>query len=200
MESGLLRGLDRFVQRLLYVLCVVLFIALGLILLTNVFMRMANDLSIFLDMRGMGVAASFVKSMVPIASMHWFDEIVELCFAALVFYGAAALWGVKGHFSVGDWISPRLPGVYSRAVYKLIVSLLSLTFIAVFFWFSLALTRRTTELSTVFQIPKSVMYSCMPISSFIMMMYSLGDVCKDLRQLFAPSREGGSSVQQSQSM
>lgn len=190
MITDAFRGLERVIQLALRLFCILLFVALGLILLTNVAMRLANDLSIFLDLRGMQSAGALVKSLVPIGSMHWLDEIVELCFAFLVFYGAAALWGAKGHFCVGDWISSRLPGGRWRALYKLFVSLLSLTFIAVFFWFSLALTRRSTELSTVFQIPKSVMYSCMPISSLIMLLYSLADAAADVKQFIAPLDDG----------
>ncbi len=193
-----LKSLDRGVQTLLRYLCVALFIVLGLILMTNVVMRVMNDLSIWLDGHDWKSAAVTVKSLVPITSMHWFDEIVELCFAALVFYGAAALWAIKGHFSVGDWISARLPNSTLRAVYKLAVSLLSLTFIAVFFYFSYSLTKRSTELSTVFQIPKSVMYSCMPIASGVMLAYSLADVVQDVIALVGGG--AGSREQASQSM
>lgn len=189
MTTGFFSRLDRGVQVFLRYLCLLLFIALALILATNVLMRLMNDLSIFLDVKGFKAAGAVVKALVPIASMHWFDEIVELCFAALVFYGAAALWGTKGHFCVGDWISPRLPGPRSRAFYKLLVSLLSVAFIGTFFWYSLSLALKTGELSTVFQIPKGLMYSCMPIASGIMLAYSLGDVVGDVRQLLNPTEE-----------
>ena len=194
-----IKSLDRLVQSVLRAVCIFLFSVLALILIANVLLRLGNDLSIFLDVRNYKGAAGVVKAIVPRVSMHWFDEIVELCFAALVFYGAAALWGLKGHFSVGDWISARLPNHALRGVYRLIVSLLSTTFIAVFFWYSLKLTRNATELSTVFQIPKSVMYSCMPVSSFIMLCYSAVDVLCDLGDLFG-LRGGDRRIQESRSM
>lgn len=183
-------SLDRFVQTLLRALCIILFIALALILLTNVGVRLMNDLSVFLTAHGMASAGSMIKALVPITSMHWFDEIVELIITGMVFYGAAALWGTKGHFCVGDWISKRLPNNTLRALYKLLVTLLSVAFLLIFFWYSLSLTRRATELSTVFQIPKSVMYSCMPISAFIMLVYSAGDVIQDIKRFFAPAESG----------
>ncbi len=191
--------LHHIVQTVLRWLCIFLFTALALILLLNVVMRVMNDLSIFLAAKNMMSASAFVKKLVPITSMHWFDEIVELCFAWLVFYGAAALWGLKGHFSVGDWISARSPNHSLRAFYKLFVSLLSATFIGVFFWFSFALILRSTELSTVFQMPKSFMYSSMTIGSGIMLIYSLTDVWLDLTALFRPA-SSGSREQTSQSM
>ena len=191
------KRLDKTLQAFLRYLCIALFIALGLILMLNVGLRLINDLSIFLDRHSMPDAAGFVKSLAPLSSMHWFDEIVELCFAALVFYGAAALWGLKGHFCVGDWISKRLPNDTARAVYKLIVSLISASFIAVFFYFSLRLTMQTIELSTVFQIPKSIIYSCMPISSFLMLIYSTADVVLDLKVLFGGGEGSGERTSQS---
>lgn len=185
--TALLKSVDRKLQVFLRWFCTAIFIVLALILLTNVAMRLMNDLSVWLDLKGFEEAGRAVKSLVPITSMHWFDEIVELCFAYLVFYGAASLWGLKGHFCVGDWISPRLPYPGMRALYKFIVTCLSLFFLGVFFWYSMRLTVRTTELSTVFQIPKAVMYSCMPIASFIMIAYSLVDVFLDVKEFFVPT-------------
>lgn len=167
--TAFLKTLDRGVQTFLRYLGTVLFIALGVILFTNVVVRFAGRFEMF-----------------PNISMHWFDEIVELLFAYLVFYGAAALWGTKGHFSVGDWISKRLPGRTLAAIYKFLVTLISVLFLVIFFYYSLRLTRTSTELSTVFQIPKKVMYSCMPVSSFIMLCYSVAEAVEDLINIFNP--------------
>ena len=52
-----------------------------------------NDLINFLSVNGYVNIAEAIKNLLPVTSFHWFDEIVELSFAALVFYGAAALWG-----------------------------------------------------------------------------------------------------------
>ncbi len=178
--------LDRLVQGFLRYFCIFLFIVLALILLTNVYLRQLNDLANWFEARGMAGWASTTRGFAPLTSMHWFDEIVELLFAYLVFYGAAALWGTKGHFSVGDWISKRLPGARPAAFYQLCVTAISLIFVAVFCWYSLRLTRSATELSTVFQIPKGVMYSCMPVSSFIMTCYSAAELARDVKNLLSP--------------
>ncbi len=178
--------LDRTVRGLLRALCTLLFIALALILLTNVYLRQLNDFANWLEARGLAGWASTARGFAPLTSMHWFDEIVELLFAYLVFYGAAALWGTKGHFSIGDWISKRLPGKRLVAVYQLCVTAISLAFIAVFCFYSYRLTMSATELSTVFQIPKGVMYSCMPISSFIMTCYSVAELLRGVGNVLAP--------------
>jgi len=182
--TGILRKIDQYLQAVLRFISLAFFSALGILLIANVLLRLIGDLINFLVVKGYGNIAEIIKDILPITSFHWFDEIVEFFFAALVFYGAAALWGAKRHFCVGDWISQRLPGERSRTVYRIIVCLISTTFMTILFWFSLRLTIRSTEVTTVFQIPKSILYSSMPISSFIMMIYSVCDVLGELRRLF----------------
>lgn len=179
--------LDATIRGFLRRFSIALLIALSLLLVANVLLRLTNDLSIALTDRGYSDAAAFIQRLLPLVSMHWFDEIVEMCFAALVFYGAALLWTTKGHFCVGDWISPRLSGERARAWYRVLVATLCFAFQAIFFWYSLLLTLRATELTTVFQIPKSLLYSCMPVSSFIMLAYSVCDLCIERKRLFAKS-------------
>ncbi|MDR3048298.1 MAG: TRAP transporter small permease [Elusimicrobiota bacterium] len=177
----LLKKLDAAIKAFLRVFSITLFTVLGILLLISVSMRLAGDLEVFLSMRGFQDIADFIKSAVPMNSFHWFDEIVELLISALAFFGAAALWTIKGHFAVGDWISSRLPGNVSRVVYKTIVALISVIFMAAFLFYSVKLCLQTTELSTVFQIPKWVMYGSMPISAIIMLSYSIADLIRGLK-------------------
>ncbi|MDR2452245.1 MAG: TRAP transporter small permease subunit [Candidatus Accumulibacter sp.] len=172
----MLAKLDATVRHILRWLAIALFAALGVLLLANVFIRLMGDLTQFLHEMGADGIADAVRAVMPMTSFHWLDEIVELCFSALIFYGAAALWAEKGHFSVGDWISGRLPGHVSRNIYKTLIAAINLAFLIVFFGFSLRLTVQATELSTVFQIPKKLMYSSMTISSMIMALYSLAEL------------------------
>ena len=191
--AAFLEKSDAALRRLLRFVVLFFFFALAMLLAYNVVLRLTNDLVTFLSERGFNEAAGAVRGLLPVTSMHWFDEIVELCFAALIFYGAASLWASGGHFSVGDWISPRLPYERLKNVYRLLVDLLSLAFLWVFFFYSLRLTLRATELTTVFQIHKSVLYSCMPVSSFIMLLYSLRDVWNDGKRLFFSNNSESSS-------
>ena len=113
-------------------------------------------------------------------SLEWMDEIVELCFASIVFYGAAAVWMVKGHFSAGNWITKVCQRPRLISLYRLGVELVSLGFMSIFFYYSLQLMMKAQEVTAVFQMPKAVQYSCMPISSGIMVIYSLGAVLAEL--------------------
>jgi TRAP-type C4-dicarboxylate transport system permease small subunit len=146
----ILAGIDRVLTAVLKYLTIALFLVLTFIVTANVLLR-----------------------YIPITSLHWMDEIVEMCFAALVFYGAAGVWMVKGHFSVGDWIGKRVKNDRVRNGYRLLLELIVLMFAAIFFKYSLELGIRAQEATSVFQIPKKVLYSCMPVSALIMMAYSI---------------------------
>ncbi len=185
--ADLFRAADLLVRRLLRMITVLLFLVLALLLATNVALRLTNDLATVLSERGYSIAAEVVRGIIPIGSMHWFDEIVEMCFAAMIFYGSASLWAVKGHFCVGDWISPRIRNFRAGSAYRLMIALFGAAFMAVFFRYSLRLTLHSTELTTVFQIPKSLLYSCMPVSSFIMLVYSLADCLREGKALLRGS-------------
>lgn len=182
MRDILLKA-DKTVQFMLKCITITLFIVLALILAVNVFFRVTNDMITYLSECGCDSAAAAIRSVIPLVSMHWFDEIVEMCFAALIFYGAAMLWGTRGHFCVGDWISPRIKNQTLRTFYHILVTSLNILFLAIFFRYSITLTTRATELTTVFQIHKSVLYSCMPVSSLIMLCYSVCDLGSELCEL-----------------
>lgn len=178
----LLKTIDSWVQRILRYIAMTMFSILGLLLLANVTLRLINDFVQFLLKHGMDTLGGLIQSVVAISSFHWFDEIIELSFAALVFYGAAGLWCAKLHFSVGDWISPRIKNVRLAHFYKLVILVISATFMAILFWYSLKLTLRTNQVTTVFQIKQWILYSCIPISAMIMLIYSVVDVIIEARR------------------
>jgi len=172
MRDSVLAVLERFDRALtvaLEAICIFLFAGITVILTLNIVVR-----------------------FVPVMSMHWFDEIVELFYGALVFYGAAAVWVAHGHFSVGDWISARLPNVRARFAYRFLVELASLVFIVIFFKYSLELTLRSEEATTAFAMPKAWLYACMPISGAVMVIYSLKNMYLELAAVLHPDlAEGG---------
>ncbi len=169
MKHSVICALNRCDRALVLVLkwvCIALFVAITIIMSLNIVVR-----------------------FVPVMSMHWFDEILELLYGALVFYGAAAVWVVHGHFSVGDWISKRLSSVRARFAYRLIVELLSLIFIAIFFWYSLDLFLKTEEQTTAFAMSKKWLYACMPITGGLMVLYSLKNMYLELFKIVNPDAE-----------
>jgi TRAP-type C4-dicarboxylate transport system permease small subunit len=127
------------------------------------------------------VCAIVVVRFFPVASLHWFDEIIELLYAYLIFYGAAALWITREHFSVGDWIGKKIiTNTRARHVYRLILEGVVLVFVMVFFFYSFRLTAMARDVTNVFAIPKRILYSCMPIAGAIMVVYSIRNIVAEI--------------------
>jgi len=154
---GLLKRIDKVILKTLMVVTITVFVFLTILISANVFVR-----------------------FFPIVSLHWFDEIIELLYAYLVFYGSAALWISHEHFGVGDWIEKRIKNIRIRSVYKIIIELLVLCFVAIFFYYSLRLTLLARDVTNVFAIPKRVLYSCLPVSGVIMILYSIRDLTVEI--------------------
>ena len=149
-----LKKIDRIALVILKALAITLFLLLSLLVSANVLVR-----------------------FVPVVSLHWFDEIVELLYAYLIFYGAAALWITREHFSLGDWIGATiLKGSRTRHLYRAVLEVLVLIFAAIFFYYSLRLTILAQDVTNVFAIPKQVLYSCMPIAGAVMVVYSIRNI------------------------
>jgi TRAP-type C4-dicarboxylate transport system permease small subunit len=146
-----LRFLDRLVLTTLKALTIAIFLLLTVLISANVFVR-----------------------FVPLFSMHWFDEIIELLYAYLVFFGAAALWISRDHLKIGDWVSGRVirtPG--AQKVYRLALEAIALIFALIFTFYSAKLTALALDVTNVFAIPKKVLYACMPISGALMVVYAV---------------------------
>ncbi len=168
MESilGSLKTIDRAILKTLKAITITSFVFLTILISANVFVR-----------------------FFPILSLHWFDEIIELLYAYLVFYGAAALWISHEHFGVGDWIEKRMGNLRMRHVYRLIIELLVLCFVVIFFYYSLKLTILARDVTNVFAIPKRVLYSCLPVSGVIMMIFSIRNIALEIIGTFKSEQE-----------
>jgi len=121
-----LTRMDKVILYTLKVITITVFVLLTILISANVFVR-----------------------FVPVVSLHWFDEIIELLYAYLVFYGAAALWISHDHFGVGDWIEKRIRDQRMRYVYRSIIELLVLCFAVIFFYYSLRLTILARDVTNV---------------------------------------------------
>ena len=162
---GSFKRIDRVILKVLKAITITSFIFLTLLISANVFVR-----------------------FFPIASLHWFDEIIELLYAYLVFYGSAALWISHEHFGVGDWIEKRIKDGTMRSGYRIVIELLVLCFVAIFFYYSLRLTLLARDVTNVFAIPKRVLYSCLPVSGAIMLLYSIRDLTVEIAGMMKSQR------------
>ena len=162
-----LKKIDRIALVVLKALAITLFLLLSLLVSANVLVR-----------------------FVPVVSLHWFDEIVEMLYAYLIFYGAAALWITREHFSLGDWIGATiLKGSRTKYLYRAVLEVLVLIFAAIFFYYSLRLTILARDVTNVFAIPKSILYSCMPVAGAIMIIYSIRNCVGEILRIAKPKAE-----------
>ena len=161
-----LKHIDKVILKTLKIVTITSFVFLTILISANVFVR-----------------------FFPIASLHWFDEIIELLYAYLVFYGSAALWISHEHFGVGDWIEKRIKNIRMRYAYRMIIELLVLCFVVIFFYYSLRLTILALDVTNAFAIPKRVLYSCLPLSGAIMVIYTIRNIAVETIGMIHPQQE-----------
>ena len=154
---ALLAIVDRTLVFSLRLVCVCCFSLLLLLLSGNVFVR-----------------------YFPVAAFYWFDEVVEWAFAWMVFFGAAALWARDEHFKL-EWINKKIKGTPAGYLVSVGLELISLFFLLIFFYQALRLTLLAKDWTPVFNVSRRYLYVCMPISGFIMVVYSIRNVLRELR-------------------
>lgn len=139
------------------------------------------------------VAAGVFVRFVPVASMGWADEIVELAFAWMVFMGAAVLWRDGSHFCV-DFLLLHLGDSAAGRGLQLIVRLLSLAFLLVFTYYATVLTLNATDRSPILEYPKVVFYMVMPITGAIMTAYTLRDLWRGVARAAGGGTDRGAGA------
>lgn len=142
------------VESLYRIICIIFAFGLFILLTGNVFVR-----------------------IFPVVSLHWFDEIVELLFAWLVFLGSAVLFSRKDHFKI-DWISKLTKNTKLDIFYRLLINLICLIFFLFFMFQSFRLTRMANDWTSVFNISRRVYYISMPLAGLFMVYVSLLDLIK----------------------
>jgi len=121
------------------------------------------------------VTTLILTRFVPLFSLGWADEIVEMAFAWMTFLGAAHLWRSRSHFRV-DLIPNMLAGTRAGQVLEILLSLMALAFFLVFTYEGAVLTLRTVMPSPILAWPKALWYMIMPISGVMMIGYTVRDV------------------------
>jgi len=112
-------------------------------------------------------------------SMLWFEEVVSLCFAYLVFVAAAEIWRIKDHFKI-SWIEEKLQGKLGGEVVRVIIDALAIVFLAYLTWYGWGLTTHSREMTPRLKFPKRWMYFSIPFSGLIMFVYAIRDLVRDI--------------------
>jgi TRAP-type C4-dicarboxylate transport system permease small subunit len=164
---SLLSAFDRVLVYALRLICVCCFSLLLLLLAGNVFVR-----------------------YFPVAAFYWFDEVVEWVFAWMIFFGAAALWARDEHFRL-EWINKKIKGTPTGHLVAAGLELISLFFLAIFFYQALRLTILAKDWTPVFNVSRRFLYICMPVSGFIMAGYGIRNVLREIRAFGKLKDHGG---------
>jgi TRAP-type C4-dicarboxylate transport system permease small subunit len=120
---------------------------------------------------GAGVFVRFV----PIASMGWADEIIELGFAWMVFFGSTVLWRERSHFNV-DLIPGRLAGSKAGYILEIFLCFLSLLFFVILSYEGWLLALSVEDRSPILDLPKIFWYVIVPITGTLMLGYTVRDI------------------------
>ncbi|MBI3121127.1 MAG: TRAP transporter small permease [candidate division NC10 bacterium] len=119
------------------------------------------------------LAGGVLVRFVPVVSMGWADEIVELSFAWMVFLGTAALWRSHEHIAI-DFIPQALGGTPAGRALEVLLGLLALGFLAVFTWEGWLLTVQAVGNRTpILELPKPLWYVALPVSGVVMIGHTL---------------------------
>ncbi len=128
------------------------------------------------------VSALVLIRFVPIMSLGWADEIVELAFAWMVFMGTAVVWRSREHITI-DFIPQALVGTWSGRVLEVVVCLLILGFLAVFTWHGWLLTVQARDTSPMLLLPRPLWYATLPLSGLVMIGYTVSRALKAIRSV-----------------
>jgi TRAP-type C4-dicarboxylate transport system permease small subunit len=120
-----------------------------------------------------------------LGSPAWSDEIVELMLAWLIFLGAAALWRRGEHFRV-DLLEQTIQSVRMRLRLAILVELLCIGFLAVLTYYGSTFAILATDTSPTFALPRVFWFAAMPVSSGLMLIYSVRRLWRLLRGIEAP--------------
>jgi TRAP-type C4-dicarboxylate transport system permease small subunit len=131
--------------------------------------------------------ANVVIRLFELASIAWFDEVVQALFAWMVFIGAAALWRENEHFRV-DWLEQQLSGTGAGRLLGLIVQFLCLAFLSIMTWKGYDFTVRANAVTPIMRIPVAIVYVVIPISGAIMSVYTVANMWAATKALASPHR------------
>jgi len=123
------------------------------------------------------VAARYVFNS-PIA---WADELSRYAFIWLVFLGAAACTKRKRHIVINNLVL-ACPGRV-QSLLRVLAHLATLVLMIVVLFYGWKLMRNATQSTATLMIPKSIVYSVVPFSALLIILYSVADLLRDVKTL-----------------
>ncbi len=122
-----------------------------------------------------------ILSLIPSFSMGWFDEIVEMLFAWLVFTASTLLCRNKEHFKV-ELIQMKLGGKRSLYLLEFFINLATLAFFGALLFYGWKLAEGGVQTTPVLRMQKRWLYMCVPFNSLLMTIYTIRDAAENIRK------------------
>jgi len=123
-------------------------------------------------------------------SLTWFDEVVTMIFAWMVFIGAAALWREHSHFAL-DLVPDLVRGTRWHGVLLLAFAVIGLVFAGALTWYGWIFFGRTTATTPVLGWPQAWAYLCVPLGGAVMTVYAVRDLVMALGETLRPPPAAG---------
>jgi TRAP-type C4-dicarboxylate transport system permease small subunit len=111
--------------------------------------------------------------------LPWAEEFASTCFIWLVFFGALLCTKQKRHLVV-DVVLIALPARL-QSIFRLVVDLFVLVLMVLLVYYGWVLMIATTQRTMSLGIPKSYIYSVVPITAALGFLYSLRDLRRDFK-------------------
>jgi len=103
----------------------------------------------------------------------WTDEFSRYCMVWLGLLGGSYLFGIKGHLAIT--LLPSHLSTGANNVLQLLINLLTISFVSLAMLRGgfVLMSKTTQQLSPALQLPMSTVYSILPISAVIIIIYLL---------------------------
>ncbi|MDP3178054.1 MAG: TRAP transporter small permease [Spirochaetaceae bacterium] len=122
----------------------------------------------------------------------WSEELARFLFVWTVFLGGALIMGESGHLAV-ELVTTKLKGRGLGAVLAVFIKLCSYAFVLILMKEGWTMTTRMMfQTSPGLGVPMGVVYSVIPLSSILMLIYLIKDTIGFARTTFGQAATGGS--------
>lgn len=115
--------------------------------------------------------------------IEWAEEFARYAFIWLVFMGAALCSKHKKHIVI-DALVVFMPGRVQR-VFALLVDVATLGLMLVMAYYGWVLIGYADQPTATLKVPQYVVYWVVPLSAVLILLYTLGDLRRDLRSVLS---------------
>lgn len=120
---------------------------------------------------------------------EWSEELARFLFVWVVFLGSALVMGESGHLAV-EFIPLHFKGKPFGKVLEIIINLCSYVFIILLLTQGAKMTKvMTFQMSPGMDISMSYVYSVIPISCVLMLLYVIRDSIRIVKGFYTPPKE-----------